>query len=96
MERKRSRGGKYVWLAMIVTIAVGSIGAWKFFTVKADKPAYLFGTVDRGNIVTQVAMTGTLSAVTTVAVGTQVSGTVAELYADYNSEVKKNAEVVFK
>jgi len=68
----------------------GGFGAWELLTPKADKTSYIFGTVDRGNIVTQVQMTGTLAAVTTVAVGTQVSGTVAELYADFNSEVKKD------
>jgi HlyD family secretion protein len=46
--------------------------------------------VERGSVVVQVQMTGSLAAVTTVAVGTQVSGTVSELYADYNSEVKKD------
>jgi HlyD family secretion protein len=68
---------------------LGGLGAYEFFTVKADKPAYIFGTVDRGDIVLQVECTGTLAAVTTVQVGTQVSGTIADLYADFNSEVKK-------
>lgn len=80
---------KYFWLFFLVIAGVGAFGSWEFLTVKADKPNYIFGTVDRGNIVTEVQMTGTLAAVTTVAVGTQVSGTVAELYADFNSEVKK-------
>jgi HlyD family secretion protein len=72
-----------------MVISLGSLGAWEFFTVKADKPTYIFGIVDRGTIVSQVVAQGTLAAVTTVDVGTQVSGTIAELYADFNSEVKK-------
>ena len=45
--------------------------------------------VTRGDIVDTVGATGTLQAVTTVQVGTQVSGIVQELYADFNSLVKK-------
>lgn len=80
---------KYVWLLVILGLVAGGVGAYRFFTVKADKPNYLFGTVERGDIIMQVGATGTLAAVTTVQVGTQVSGTIAEIYADYNSEVKK-------
>jgi HlyD family secretion protein len=45
--------------------------------------------VDRGNITMTVTATGTLSAVTTVQVGSQVSGMIARLYADFNSRVTK-------
>jgi HlyD family secretion protein len=51
-----------------------------------------FGTVQvkRQTISKTINATGTLQAVTTVQVGTQVSGTIAELYADFNSQVKKD------
>jgi HlyD family secretion protein len=45
--------------------------------------------VDRGTITMTVTATGTLSAVTTVQVGSQVSGVIARLYADFNSRVEK-------
>jgi HlyD family secretion protein len=45
--------------------------------------------VDRGNITMTVTATGSLSAVTTVQVGSQVSGVIARLYADFNSRVTK-------
>ena len=45
--------------------------------------------VDRGDISSTVSSTGTLGAVTTVQVGAQVSGQIAELHADFNSHVKK-------
>jgi len=45
--------------------------------------------VERGSVVSTVSATGTLNAVTTVLVGTQVSGTIQKLYVDYNSLVKK-------
>ena len=50
---------------------------------------YRFVTVDRGDIESTVSSTGTLSAVTTVQVGAQVSGQIAELHADFNSQVHK-------
>ncbi len=76
------------WLGLAAVLLL-AFGTYRIITVRADKPNYIFGNVDRGGIILQVAATGTLQAVTTVQVGTQVSGTIAELYADFNSEVKK-------
>ncbi len=89
VSRKHWYTRKYVSIPLVVMVVMGAIGAYEFFSVKADKASYILGTVERGDIVLQVAATGTLGAVTTVQVGTQVSGTIAELYADYNSEVTK-------
>jgi HlyD family secretion protein len=50
---------------------------------------YVTAAVDRGDIVEVVGATGTLQAVTTVQVGSQVSGTIQSLRADFNSVVKK-------
>ena len=94
MARKRWYQSKYMWLALLVTVGVGAFGAYKLFIVKADKPSYVFGTVERGDIVMQVGATGTLAAVITVQVGTQVSGTIEELHADFNSEVKQGQLLV--
>jgi HlyD family secretion protein len=54
-----------------------------------DAPAYRFATVTRGNLEATVSATGALSAVKTVQVGTQVSGQIAAIYADFNQKVKK-------
>src|SRR5512136_995229 len=89
MAVKRWYRSKYLWLVLVMAVGFGGFGTWRFFTVKADKPAYLFASVERGDIVMQVAANGTLAAVTTVQVGTQVSGIIENLYADFNSEVKK-------
>jgi len=89
VARKHWYARKYLWITLIVIVALAGLEAYEVLTVRADKPTYLYGTVDRGDVITQVACTGTLAAVTTVQVGTQVSGTVAELYVDFNSEVKK-------
>jgi HlyD family secretion protein len=50
---------------------------------------YKVEKVDRGDVTMTVTATGTLSAVTTVQIGSQVSGVIARLYADFNSHVKK-------
>jgi len=59
------------------------------FSCKGDGPAYRTEQVSKGDIQQSVTATGTVNAVTTVLVGTQVSGTIKELFVDFNSRVKK-------
>jgi HlyD family secretion protein len=59
------------------------------FGCKGDTPSYRTDPVTLGDIQQSVTATGTVNAVTTVLVGTQVSGTIKELYVDFNSHVKK-------
>ena len=54
----------------------------------AEGPAYRLGKVERGAIVSAVSASGILNAVVTVQVGSQVSGQIKELAADYNTEVR--------
>jgi HlyD family secretion protein len=58
-------------------------------TDKPATPAYRTASVERATIQSTVSSTGTLSAVTTVQVGTQVSGQIAKLYVDFNDHVRK-------
>jgi HlyD family secretion protein len=75
---------------VIVSLVVVAIGVFAAFQFKGnDKPEYVTSKVDRGNINQVVEATGTINAVTTVQVGSQVSGTIASLSADFNSRVKK-------
>jgi HlyD family secretion protein len=85
----RSRRTRKI-VAAIVVVAVAAAGAvaWRV-TRSAPPPKYETARVDRGRIVAQVTATGTLSALVTVQVGSQVSGRIAQLFADYNSPVKK-------
>jgi HlyD family secretion protein len=59
------------------------------FAFSSPAPSFRLVTVERGDIQSTVSTTGTLGAVTTVNVGTQVSGQVSALYVDFNDEVKK-------
>jgi HlyD family secretion protein len=56
---------------------------------KEQKTEFTTAKVETGNIQTSITATGTIEPVTSVTVGTQVSGIVSKLYVDYNSEVKR-------
>jgi HlyD family secretion protein len=74
----------------IVAIAAVTSGYVLYRHAHADTaPAYRTAAVRRGNLESTVAATGTLGAVTTVQVGTQVSGQISAIYVDFNSKVKK-------
>ncbi len=76
------------WLIVILTVL--AVAAFAVFQLKGnDNPQYFTAKVDRGDISQVVEATGTVNAVTTVQVGSQVSGTVSRLYADFNSRVKR-------
>ena len=75
----------------IITLLIGVV-AVVWYSTSAEAVArmeYRFVNVERGNLESVVASTGNLSAVTTVQVGTQVSGIVNEIYVDFNDEVRR-------
>lgn len=80
---------KKLVIIAVVLVAVGISGGAYYMTRGDREPQVQTSTVTKGDIIESVGATGTLEAVTTVQVGTQVSGTVQELYADFNSIVRK-------
>ena len=79
-------------------IGLGMMGAvmlagYFFWGSDASTPQYLTARIERGNLRNTVSATGALQAVTTVQVGSQASGTISALYADFNSVVKKGQVV---
>ncbi len=72
----------------LLLAAIGLLTAFKLEQTKA--PQYFTEKVQKGDIQDLVQATGTINAVTTVQVGSQVSGTIQTLFADFNSHVKKN------
>jgi HlyD family secretion protein len=75
---------------IVAAIVVVGISAGAYYMRRGSKePQITTAQVTRGDVVDTVGATGTLEAVTSVQVGTQVSGTVKELYADFNSIVRK-------
>ncbi len=83
---------KKIGIIAAVIVAVG-FGIFYLNAVNgSDKDSlYEFAEVTRGDIENVVTCTGTLSAVGTVEIGTQVSGTVAEVYVDFNDQVRAGA-----
>lgn len=78
---------KIIWLAVLVVL--GGAVFLAFRGRGSTTPKYRTVKVDRGDVTQTVTATGSLSAVTTVKVGSQVSGIIAALHADFNKEVKK-------
>lgn len=79
------------FLIIAIVVVVGVLIGLFFFRRGKDKGGDQYRTeaVSQGNISASVNATGTLSAVTTVQVGSQVSGIISKLYADFNSQVKQ-------
>ncbi|MEO6120366.1 MAG: efflux RND transporter periplasmic adaptor subunit [Terriglobales bacterium] len=76
------------WIIVIAVVAlIATFAAFKSNSTKA--PVYTTAAVTRGTIRSLVEATGTINAVTTVQVGSQVSGTISRLNANFNSQVKK-------
>jgi HlyD family secretion protein len=74
----------------LVLLAGGGAGLWRWRGAHRSPPVeFDTAAVDRGRIVSRVTATGTVSALVTVQVGTQVSGTIQKLFVDWNSPVKK-------
>jgi HlyD family secretion protein len=85
--RHRVRTG--VLLAMGAAIILIGIGLWRWFSAPPPPLQYKTALVDRGPVISTVTATGTVNPVVTVQVGSQVTGKIKELYADFNSVVKK-------
>jgi HlyD family secretion protein len=78
----------YTYTAIVVV--AGIAGLWWYQRGDArDLPAFRTATIERTNLQSTVSATGALNAVKTVQVGTQVSGQVSAIYADFNDHVKK-------
>ena len=83
---------KKILISLAALLLIGAITAF-FISRRTPETTYKTSKIERGTIVATVAATGNLSAVTTVQVGTQVSGTIQKLYVDYNTRVKKGQAI---
>ncbi len=73
----------------LLAVAAGIVLFVIYREEKSDAPKFRTEKAAQGDVVATVTATGSLSAVITVKVGSQVSGIIAKLFADFNSEVKK-------
>lgn len=81
---------KKLWIAggVAAVVLLGGLGWWQFGR-EADQPVFRSVKLENGSLVAAVSATGTLNPVTSVQVGSQVSGQIKEIFVDYNSAVKK-------
>lgn len=79
---------KKTWI--LILVAVAAVAIFAAFRMRGKTPEqYFTAKIDRGDVREVVEATGTINAVTTVQVGSQVSGTIAQLSADFNSQVRR-------
>ena len=80
-------------ILIVCGILVVAFGAWKMFASKGEKGIkesdFEMVKVEKGNVVYSVTASGKIQPINTVSVGTQVSGIIEEVLADYNDEVKE-------
>ncbi len=81
---------RLLWVLVLVAVVGLSTGGYLYSQSASGRSAYRTAPVTRGPLTAAISATGTLNAVTTVLVGSQVSGNVKELYVDFNSAVKKS------
>jgi HlyD family secretion protein len=86
MASSSKRRSTFTILAVVVLLAGGGVWAWRRSTMTVPV-TFRTARVDRGSVEATVTATGALNAVVTVQVGSQVSGAIAKLGADFNSQV---------
>lgn len=92
---RKATSGKFSWsrqglvAAIVIAVAGGGLYFYRQREAVASAGAYRTATVERGDIRVAISSTGTLSAISTVTVGSQISGQVTQVLADYNDKVRK-------
>ncbi len=78
-------------IMMVAFVVAAASGAYVYSTTLRNGTAkYRLAKVERGTVIASVSASGTLNAVTTVQVGSQISGMVKQIFVDFNSPVKNN------
>ncbi len=80
---------RHKWWSLIVVIILLTAGIWWFFATRSEKVEYVTVNISRGDLRQVVTATGEINPVNTVSVGSQVSGTIEDIFVDYNSHVTK-------
>ena len=89
VTRERSKRKWFYLILILLLLGAGAFYYWGWFGQNGSNQRYRMVKVERGDITSSVTATGTINPVVTVLVGSQVSGTIKALYADFNSRVKE-------
>jgi HlyD family secretion protein len=87
MSLRESYGRHKKTYIIAAAVLVVLIAGWAYSKSRANDPKFTLAKATRGNITATVQATGTINALTTVPVGSYVSGTVQYIFADYNTRV---------
>ena len=93
-NRKRNWFLRHKWLSLLIIGVIVVICLTCFGVKKIEKKNYVTMDITRGNISQTVSATGEIVPLNTVSVGSQVSGTIEEIFVDYNSTVKKGDKLL--
>ena len=96
MEVSVKRTGRFLngrRILFVVAILVAATLLAAFARGRKKDPVYFTAAIEKGDIRSEVTATGTINAVTTVQVGSQISGTILRLFADFNSRVRRGQVV---
>jgi HlyD family secretion protein len=77
-----------IWIILVLLASAGGGGWWYLHRNDGDAPQYITAPVAHGDMTQVVTATGTLNPVLNVTVGSQISGNIQKLFADFNSPVK--------
>ena len=95
-DKSMAKNGKFrwsKWILILILLAAAAGGVMYFKNEHAGAPQYQTAPVGRSDLTQIVTANGTLNPVLNVQVGSQISGNIAKLFADYNSLVKSNQVV---
>lgn len=81
---------RVLFFVILSVIVIGAVAIYLFSESDEESATFRLARIERGPIISTVSSTGTLNAVITVQVGSQVSGQIKELLADFNSEVRED------
>jgi HlyD family secretion protein len=80
---------RWAVVVLVGALAAAAFGGYRYLTDYGSAPAYRMARVERGSLSASISATGNLNAVVMVLVGSQVSGTIMELDADFNTAVRR-------
>jgi HlyD family secretion protein len=78
---------KIIWFLLLITLILGALWWWKQ-SGSGEKTRYLTAPIERKALTTSVSATGNLEPTNTIDVGIEVSGTISEVFVDYNDRVE--------